>query len=107
MPRLVPDPDRARFMLCEGDTVLGLADYRLDGTVLALPHVEVDPAHGGRGHGSTLVREVLDHAAAHGLTVDPQCPFVRAWIAEHPGYQRLVAAGRGLGEGHGTGPSPR
>ena len=37
--------------------------------------------------GSALARHVLDYAAAQGLKVDPQCPFIKAWIDRHPAYQ--------------------
>ena len=37
--------------------------------------------------GGTLVRHILDYAAAQGLKVRPDCPFVKAYIDKHPEYQ--------------------
>ena len=42
---------------------------------------------GGQGVGGTLVKHILDYAAAQGLKVRPDCPFVKAYIDKHPDYQ--------------------
>jgi len=47
-------------------------------------HTEIDDASEGRGLGSTLVRAALDDARRRGLSVRPDCPFVRAYVARHP-----------------------
>jgi len=67
----------------------GFAAYRMkhDGPgpgLLVLTHTEIDDAYEGRGLGSTLVRAVLDTARDRGLSVRPDCPFVRAYVARHP-----------------------
>ena len=50
----------------------------------------VPPAIEGRGVGSTLARAGLEYAREHSLTVVPQCPFVRAYIEQHPEYKSLL-----------------
>ena len=54
--------------------------------------LSVSENHGGAGHGSTLVRSVLDEVRARGLSVRPMCPYARAWIEKHPEYADLVVA---------------
>lgn len=87
---VVDNPAASRYELHLDDRVIGVADYRRrDGTVV-IPHVEVDPAHGGRGHGHRLVSGVLDDIRSNGEQVEPLCPFVRAYIAENPDDADLV-----------------
>ncbi|MGH3329404.1 MAG: GNAT family N-acetyltransferase [Streptomycetales bacterium] len=84
------NPDQERFEVWRGGRLAGFAEYRLRGNLLSLPHTEVEPALEGQGLGSTLVRAALDDARARGLSVLPVCPFVRAFIADHPQYVDLV-----------------
>ena len=54
---------------------------------IAYLHTIVPKELAGRGIGGTLVRHILDYAAAQGLKVRPDCPFVKAYIDKHPEYQ--------------------
>jgi len=51
----------------------------------------VDPAFEGRGVGSALVRDVIDHAIAAGAQIDPTCWFIAGWLDRHPEYGHLIA----------------
>ncbi len=64
--------------------------YRTAPGVITLAHTEVPPAIGGRGVGSTLVREVLDDVRAQGLKVVTTCPFVAAFMGKHPEFNDLL-----------------
>ncbi len=64
--------------------------YGLAPGVITLRHAEVPPALGGRGVGSTLVREVLNDVRARGLKVVATCPFVAAYMGKHPEFDDLV-----------------
>ncbi|TXL67203.1 GNAT family N-acetyltransferase [Zeimonas arvi] len=75
-------------------TVEGLlcrADYRLDGNTMRVFHTEVPRALEGRGIAAELVRAAFEHAAQHGLKVDPACSYVRVWARRHPEVERLLA----------------
>ena len=54
---------------------------------IAYEHTIVPEVLEGQGVGSRLVRHILDYAAANGLKVRPDCPFVKAYIDRHPEYQ--------------------
>ncbi|MGN6472168.1 MAG: GNAT family N-acetyltransferase [Mycobacteriales bacterium] len=80
-----------RFEILLDGTAVGYTSFReSDGTRVFL-HTEIDPAMEGHGLGGKLIRAALDQTRAEGLRVDPQCPFVRAFIEEHEDYADLVA----------------
>jgi predicted GNAT family acetyltransferase len=89
-PDVVERPAEGRYVMRAGDAVAGIAEYRRQGGRVVLTHTEVDPAYGGRGLGSRLVRAALDDVRGQGASVVPRCPFVAAWIRDHPDYTELV-----------------
>jgi predicted GNAT family acetyltransferase len=83
--------EQQRFEITDGDgAVLGVAEYERRPGVVVFTHTEVDPRQEGHGIGSTLVREALDAVRAAGDRIEPRCPFVRAFVDEHPEYADLV-----------------
>ena len=92
MSAVVKDnPDLARYELFEDGELAGFSEYRRSERMIALRHTEVDDRFEGRGLGSTLAREVLDAARSAELSVLPHCPFMAAYIREHPDeYLELV-----------------
>jgi uncharacterized protein len=90
-PTVIDLPDDHRFEARDAEgTVLGVAEYRRRPGVVVFTHTEVDPRQEGHGVGSALVRAALDAVRAAGDRVEPQCPFVRAFVEEHPDYADLV-----------------
>lgn len=82
-------PDRARYeMPVDGGVAFAL--YREEPGARVIFHTETPLPLRGRGIGARLVRGVLDDIAARGLKVVPRCPFVAAFIADHPEYRALV-----------------
>jgi predicted GNAT family acetyltransferase len=84
------NPDRSRYELFVDGEIVGIADYRVDGDVIVIPHTEIDRAKRGNGLGAELVRGTLDDIRASGRTVVPQCWYVAEFISEHPDYQDLL-----------------
>ncbi|MET1258203.1 GNAT family N-acetyltransferase [Flagellimonas sp. DF-77] len=62
-----------------------------------LTHTEVPPALEGQGIGSELVKQALTDIKAKDLTLVPLCPFVAAYIKEHPEWKALVLKGINIG----------
>jgi hypothetical protein len=85
------NPALSRFELDAGGGTAVL-NYRLDRGVMALNHTETPPNLRGQGIASRLVAGVLEAARARGLKVVPRCPFVRAYVAEHPEFGDLTAS---------------
>ncbi|HEX7444673.1 MAG TPA: GNAT family N-acetyltransferase [Acidimicrobiales bacterium] len=80
-----------RYEIRVGAALAGFAAYRPGVDRLVFTHTEIDPAFEGRGLGSRLATEALDDVRRRGLKLVPQCPFIRAFIDQHPAYADLVA----------------
>ena len=65
--------------------------YRRNDDRFTIVHTGVPDELEGRGLGGALVRAAVEHAAANGWTVVPQCPFARRWLKEHPDVAERVA----------------
>lgn len=89
---VVDDPVAGRFEIRVDDAVAGYAEYRAEGSALALTHTVVESAYEGLGIGSALAQGVLEVVRERGMQVLPYCPFIRGWIATHPGYVDMVPA---------------
>jgi uncharacterized protein len=87
------NPEHNRFEAYVDGRLAGFSVYAISDGVITFTHTEVDDAFEGRGVGSALVRASLDQVRSGGaLRVRALCPFVRAWIREHPDYQDLLRA---------------
>ncbi|RCW46301.1 hypothetical protein DFQ14_102604 [Halopolyspora algeriensis] len=93
-PKVIDNPERARFEVHADEEVAGFAEYRTHQQVIELLHTEVDSRFEGRGLGSLLIGGVLDTARQRELAVLPYCPFIRGWIGKHPEYVDLVPQDR-------------
>jgi uncharacterized protein len=92
MPPTVRDNEaRQRFEL-EVEGHVAFADYRRQGDVLYLPHVEAPTALRGKGVASRLMAGVMERVRADGLKVVPVCSYARAWLRRHKDHQDLVAS---------------
>jgi predicted GNAT family acetyltransferase len=72
-----------RFVLDREGAIAELL-YDVESGQLILLHTEVPNALGGRGIGGLLLRAAVERARADHLTIVPQCPFARRWLAQHP-----------------------
>lgn len=79
-----------RFEMME-EGKLAFAEYRMEGKIMVIPHVEADPALRGRGAAGRLMEGVLSIARERGLKVRPVCGYAAAYIQRHPEHRDLVA----------------
>ncbi len=84
------NPDELRYELLVDGEVAGELRYRRRPDAVALIHTEVPQALEGHGYGGQLVEGALDDLRARGLKIVPICPFVVAFIEQHPEYGDLV-----------------
>jgi predicted GNAT family acetyltransferase len=84
------NPAELRYELLDNGQVIGEIRYRREPGAVALVHTDVDPAYQGRGLAGELGEGALRDLHERELRVIPVCPFVRAWIRDHPEYADLV-----------------
>jgi len=89
---VIDNPAESRYELRIGDELVSLADYRVAGNVVTIPHVETRPAHGGRGFAALLMDGVIDDLRARSLTIRPSCPYAAAYMRYRPETHDLYAA---------------
>lgn len=78
------NPAQHRFEVAI-DGQLAVAEYRMPSrSVMRLTHTEVPQALEGRGIAGALAKAAMAHARAHQLKIDPQCPYMRAYMEKHP-----------------------
>ncbi len=86
---MIDNTAESRFEL-EENGLLVWAEYRLrDGKVI-LPHVEADPPLRGTGAAGRLMQQIVDHARANTLVLEPRCSYARAWFQRHPEAQDVL-----------------
>ena len=86
------NPERERYELVVDDRIVSIADYRLEGDVVVVPHVETDPELRGRGMADRLMRGMLDDLRLRARKIVPLCPFAAAFIDDHPEDADLIAS---------------
>jgi uncharacterized protein len=82
----------SRYEILEDGAVVGIADYRLEGSVAVFPHTEIVASRRGEGLGAQLVKFALDDQRAAGHRVDARCWYVAEFLEEHPEYDDLRAS---------------
>lgn len=81
---------RARYEIRVDGELAGFLDYAPHRERLDFVHTEVNPAFGGRGVGTRLVRAALDDLRRRGGRVRPMCSFVGAFLDRNPEYADMV-----------------
>lgn len=90
MPEVRRNDELHRYELWDGDEMVGQEVFHDRGRRRVFVHTEVDDAHQGQGHASTLVRGALDDTRAAGRPVVPLCTYVAGWIEKHDEYADMV-----------------
>ena len=86
------NPERNRFEAHVGDDLAGVLNYRELPDKIVATHTETLPPYQGKGVGARLVRGALDMLRADGRPVQPRCPYVAAYVRDHPEYHDVVDA---------------
>ena len=90
-PEVRRNDERSRYELWLGDENVGHIRYRADDDGRRVfVHTEVDDGHQGEGLAGKLVQGALAQERAAGGQVIAQCPYVRRFVHEHPGWDDVV-----------------
>jgi predicted GNAT family acetyltransferase len=92
-PTVSNNASSQRYELNDEGSVVGIAQYRMDGDALVFTHTEIQPQHEGRGYGSALARGALEDVRRQGLQVVALCEFIASYIDRNPEYRELLAEG--------------
>lgn len=84
------NPAAHRYELLDNGNLVGFAQYELTEDAIRFTHTEVLPGNEGKGYGSALAKQALDHASAENRKFIPVCEFIAGYIKKHPEYQDRV-----------------
>ncbi len=89
--QLTRNDEKGRYEISKGDELMGYAQFKAIGdNAVLMPHTVVFEEHEGEGVGSALAHYALDDIRNQGKLVIPMCPFIAAYIRDHPEYTELV-----------------
>lgn len=83
------NPARSRYELdVDGQTVF--ANYRRQGDVLAITHVEAPVELRGTGAAGRFMQSLMSEMRQQGQKVLPLCGYANAWLRRHSEFSDLV-----------------
>lgn len=82
--------ERDRYEITVDGTLAGFSMYRDMGGTRVFTHTEVFPEYEGNGLGTQLIEAALADVKARGLSLVALCPFVDAYMRDHPELSDLV-----------------
>lgn len=74
----------------EIDGQVVFSDYRRDGDVVALTHVEAPVELRGTGAAGRLMDGIMRIAEDEKLKIRPVCSYAVAWMQRHPAFHYLL-----------------
>ena len=90
-PTVDDDVAASRFTLRVGGEIVSIADYRIDGDVVTITHVETRPMSRGNGFAAALMDGVVRSIRSNGQTIRPLCSYAAAYVRERPALHSLAA----------------
>jgi predicted GNAT family acetyltransferase len=76
--------ERHRYEVRDGGRLAGYSRYRDEDGRRTFLHTEIREDFEGQGLGRVLAQEALRDARAKGHEVEAECPFISAYIRDHP-----------------------
>lgn len=86
------NPERHRFEVLDGDTVIGRAAYldRDDEGQRIFYHTVINEEYEGQGLAGRLAAQALDRTVAAGMAIVPVCPYIKKYLQKHADYSASV-----------------
>ena len=88
--RLSDDTEAHRYEAHLEDELVGFLDYHSQPGLVTLLHTEVPREWEGRGVGTQLIQFAFDDIRDRGVKLLPICPFVIAYLRDHPEQRDLL-----------------
>ncbi|MCB1283563.1 MAG: N-acetyltransferase [Microthrixaceae bacterium] len=80
------DADHHRFVLTDGDVLLGFIEYELSDGLWDLQHTVIEPTARGRGLGSDLAARAFAYIAERDERFIPTCTFLPGVLDRFPRF---------------------
>ena len=85
-------PDHQRYVLRDGESIVGEVEYQQQGDTLLLIRAEVPIELRGQGLGIPLVKGTLEAIrGSGGLRVTPVCPYIAKYMMKNKEFDDLRA----------------
>ncbi len=88
------NPEAMQYEAVKDGKVVSLASYHDADGVVTFPHTETDPEYQGQGLAGQVVSFALDDVVSEGKEINPVCPYVVKYVAEHTKYQPHVVGAK-------------
>ncbi|MFC6357449.1 GNAT family N-acetyltransferase [Luethyella okanaganae] len=86
------EPDARRYVMREGDRLVGVLDYSILGNTIALTRAFTQPPFRGHGYAAELVEFAVDDLeTSTAYRIVPNCWYVAAWFERHPEHAALLS----------------
>lgn len=92
MALLIQHDPKAQEFTVELSGYRAVLQYRYADRVMTIAHIRVPAAVRGRGVAAELARSALHVAREEGWTVNPECPYARAFMRRYHEYADLMSA---------------
>lgn len=79
---------RHRYEL-EEEGQVAFADYRLEGNMLYIKHVESPTELRGKGTAGRLMEGIANESRTQGYKIIPICGYAAAWLKRHDEYKDI------------------
>ncbi len=83
-------PSKGRYIVRFDGVEAEMTYSRAGESMIIIDHTEVPDAMRGRSVGQALVQRAVKDARAEGRSIVPLCPFAKAQISRHPGWQDVL-----------------
>ncbi len=79
-----------RFEVTLGDAAIAILEYQIAGKNIIFTHTEVPVEYEGQGIAGKLAHVALEYAKNEGYKVQALCPYVAAYVRQHPEYHSIT-----------------
>lgn len=86
------EPDARRYTMRDGNTLVGVLDYAVNDSEIALTRAFTQPPFRGKGYAADLMEfAVNDIEASNFLRVVPTCWYAAEWFEKNPDRAGLLS----------------